>query len=54
MNIYLEKIARTIRLGGKSNRKHGLVDTALDLKGRMDDMSSIHSQFKQDKKRKKK
>jgi hypothetical protein len=55
MNIYLEKIAKTRRIGRMAFKKlksHDLVETALDIKGRFDDANTLHSKFKDNKPKK--
>lgn len=57
MNKYLEKIAgvSSLRSYPKYNaKKKDLVETALNIKGRAEDINSLHSKFKENRKRKKK
>lgn len=57
MNKYLEKIARASRIGGYARRKFqetDFVEVAIDTKGKVEDVNSIHSKYQEHKKRKKK
>lgn len=48
MNKYLEKIASKKKVGTyaiKQISSHNLVDKALDIKGRADDIRSLHSRL---------